>query len=264
MSTPLPQAVKPLIDAYIAALERDLPGLMNAMYLHGSLALDAFVPRFSDVDFITVLNRRPDEAEVKKLAAIHYEIAAAYPRPVMQGSYLQAGDLGRFENDIEPSPCYSDGILNPHGHNDINAVTWWLLKNKGITVSGTPAQALDFSVDWGGLVADMRLNLNSYWVKFTRVPARMIWLLYDDGIQWAVLGVLRQFYTFCENDITSKTGAGEYALQHLPKHWQKIVREALNIRNQTGGSLYRLKLLRAVDAFRFLRFIIGQCNNQPA
>jgi hypothetical protein len=35
-------------------------------------------------------------------------------------------------------------------------------------------------------------------------------LLSDWGVQWAVLGVLRQFYTLREGRITSKTKAGEY------------------------------------------------------
>lgn len=115
-------------------------------------------------------------------------------------------------------------------------------------------------MDWDRLTVDMMANLNTYWVRFTREPARMAWLLSDYGIQWTVLGVLRQFYTFKEQDITSKTGAGEYALQHVSTRWHRIIQEALNIRNQTDVSLYRFRILRAIEAWRFLKHLIHLCN----
>lgn len=99
------------------------------------------------------------------------------------------------------------------------------------------------------LIRKMLQNLNTYWASFTRQPGRMVWLWCDYGIQWAVLGVLRQFYTFREGDITSKSGAGEYALKQLPERWHRLIQEALNIRHETPGSLYR-----------FLQFIIRTCN----
>jgi hypothetical protein len=200
--------IKPLLEAYIAALEIELPGLMAGFYLHGSITLGAFHPSFSDIDFITVVSRRCTEDDVRHLTTIHETIAKNFPQWPLQGSYLQANDLGKFEDEIEPHPCYSDGRLNPKAHHDINSITWWTLKNRGVTLVGA---APNFSVDWDLLVARMLENLNTYWVRFTQRPGRMLWLLSDDGIQWAVLGVLRQFYTFQEGDITSKIGSGEYA-----------------------------------------------------
>jgi hypothetical protein len=49
--------------------------------------------------------------------------------------------------------------------------------------------------------------MNTYWARFTTDPRYIAWLLADYGIQWTVLGVLRQFYTFREHAITSKVGA---------------------------------------------------------
>ncbi|MBZ0302050.1 MAG: DUF4111 domain-containing protein [Anaerolineae bacterium] len=88
----------------------------------------------------------------------------------------------------------------------------------------------------------------------------MLWLGSDWGIQWAVLGVLRQFYSFREGAITSKVGAGDYALQHLPPTWHRLIQEALNIRTQSGQCLYRSRLLRMMEAVRFMRYIIQTCN----
>jgi hypothetical protein len=85
-------------------------------------------------------------------------------------------------------------------------------------------------------------------------------LLSDWGIQWAVLGVLRQFYSFRENAITTKACAGEYALTCLPARWHPLIREALRIRAGQKRSAYRFRPMRTVEALRFLRFIIQTCH----
>jgi hypothetical protein len=52
------------------------------------------------------------------------------------------------------------------------------------------------TVNWDILVTEMKENLNTY-----------LW-----GIQWAILSVLRQFFTGRENSITTKMKAGKYTL----------------------------------------------------
>lgn len=261
MPAEIPELIKPLLEAYITALESDLPDLMTGFYLHGSIALGAFNPNFSDIDFITVVNRRCTANDLERLTAIHQMLEKDYPQWPLQGSYLLSSDLGKFEDEIDPYPCYSDGRLDPYTHHDINSVTWWLLKNRGLTLVGTLPENLDFLVGWTLLATAMLENLNTYWARFTWQPSRMAWLFSDYGIQWAVLGVLRQFYTFQERDIASKTGAGEYALKHLPQGWHRLIQEALNIRNQRHKSLYQFRVVRAVEAVRFLGFIIRICND---
>src|SRR5690606_39088415 len=95
--------------------------------------------------------------------------------------------------------------------------------------------------------------------RFTTNPSRISWTLSEYGFQWVITRTLRQYYTFCENDITSKLGAGEYGLKHFPQY-NKIIQEALNIRRKLKGSLYPRPIHRALDAERFLKFIIEQCN----
>jgi hypothetical protein len=115
-------------------------------------------------------------------------------------------------------------------------------------------------VDWNALITQMKENLNSYWAGWARHPARMIMLYSDWGIQWAITGILRQFYTFRENTITTKVKAAEYALGCLPARWHPLIQEAINIRRKNKRSAYRSKLFRAWEAIHFLKFIIQTCN----
>jgi hypothetical protein len=260
MSTEVPPSVQQVLDEYIALVHDALPDLLAGMYLHGSLSLGAFDPRLSDIDFITITNRRCTATDIEALRVIHQTLLQRYPQAQLEGSYLQWHDLGRFEDTIPPHPHIHDGILRASGYHDINAVTWWILKHRGIAVVGPPAERLNIQVDWDDLIAKMHHNMNTYWASFTTDPQRMAWLLTDDGIQWAVLGVLRQFYTFRERAITSKTGAGIYGLGHTPRQWHRLIQEAIDIRAGAAASAYRLRIVRALVAYTFLQLIITAYN----
>lgn len=259
MQVELPQAVQPLLDTYIHQIDEALPGLLSGLYLHGSIALGAFDPQLSDVDFIAVLSRPCTEDDIDHLRSIHLALATQYSRPAFEGSYLQPEQIGQRAAETRPIPYHHDGQFHAAGHFEINGVTWWVLKTRGFTLRGPQPADLPFDIDWDSVIAEMRENMNSYWVRWTREPRLLAALLFDGGISWAVLGVLRQYYSFTARDITSKSGAGNYALTRLPQ-WQRIIQEALNIRARKPGSLYRSKALRALDAVRFMRYIIRWCN----
>ncbi len=263
MDTRIPTPILDLLSDYLNLLENELPGFVTGLYLHGSIALSAFNEDLSDIDFVGLLSRRASADDLDSLQIVHQTIATKYPRWPLEGSYLQWQELGELEESVLPAPVHHDGTLEPSGKFDVNSVTWWVLKHRGISLIGPQPQDLGIEVNWELLVTRMLENLNTYWADFTRNPRRIAWLLSDDGIQWTILGVLRQYYTFVEHDITSKAGAGEYARTHLPAKWHLLVREAIQIRQQIPSSRYQSKIARAAEAYNFLRYIIDYCNSLP-
>ncbi|HEX5941026.1 MAG TPA: aminoglycoside adenylyltransferase domain-containing protein [Anaerolineales bacterium] len=258
----IPEPVQPIIKDYLRLTEQRLVGLINASYAIGSIALGEFNECFSDIDFITVLSRKASPIDLGHLRKIHQSIERTYPRWKMSGSYVQASDLGKRGNDLRPYPQFHDGVLHPAVHNGINPVTWWELKNHGIPIVGTASGTLPFTVNWDVLITEMQGNLNTYWRSWTRRPRRIAILYSNWGIQWAVLGVLRQFFTFRENPITTKVKAGEYALGCLPSRWHPLIQEAINIRQGQKGSSYRFRFSRMFQTVRFLNDVIDRCNGQ--
>jgi len=234
--------------------------LVSAFYLVGSIALDNFTLRHSDIDFIAALSRRVSPQDFEKLRTIHKRIERQYPRWKMEGNYFQATDLGRPDEHVEPFPRYHDRKLNWVDKNVLGLVTWWILQNKGIAVWGAEPQTLTYTVDMDKLLQDQRENLNTYWASFTTHPGRILALLSDWGVQWTLLGVLRQFYTLREKSIVSKTAAGEYALEHVPDRWHPIIREAIDLREAPKKSTYHSRFKRASEAFQFIKYIIQLCN----
>lgn len=262
MSVELPPDVQAVLNKYLGALENKLPGLVTGLYLHGSIALGAFDPHYSDVDFLAFMSHRCTQSDLKSLTEIHQIVVAEYPRPALEGCYLQWQELGLAEEDIATYPYYYEGQLRSNGYGEVNAITWWLIKNQGIVLLGPNPQEMAFEVSGDRLISYTLPNLNTYWAAFLTQPRRISWLLFDGGIQWVILGVLRQYYTLREQQIISKVAAGLDALDNLPPNWHRIVMEAVNIRQRVGSSLYQNRVGRAIDAGRFLRFIITDCNRR--
>jgi hypothetical protein len=259
----VPASIQPILDDYISLVNQHLPDLLRAFYIEGSIALGGFNERFSDIDFVAVLHRRTNPTEFEALRHIHKAIEKNDPRWKLSGSYLSSDDLDGFDK-VKSHPHYHDSVLRLDGHFELQSVEGWILKNHGIAIIGPEPQELPFTIDWDALIERMRENLNSYWARWTRRPDGFMVMLSDWGIQWTVLGVLRQFYSFRENTITTKTKAGEYALTCLPICWHRLVQEAINIREGKKTSAYRFRVVRAIEAVRFLKYIIQTCNLMPA
>lgn len=260
MDQRIPDSVQPLLEIYIARLNKHFPDLLNSFYIVGSIALGEFNEYFSDIDFIAMLHRKIVPTEFEKLQQIHREIEQKYPRWKMSGSYVESSDLGKLDANIESHLHYHEGVLHSEERFELNSVTGWELKNYGIAVVGTDPQNLSFTVDWNLLLAWMGENLNSYWASWASQPVRILMLYSDWGIQWAITGVLRQFFTFRENTITTKIRAAEYALGCLPKRWHPLIQEAIHIREKKKKSAYWCRISRTVEAIHFLKFIVQTCN----
>ena len=174
----------------------------------------------------------------------------------MEGDYLPAADIGCLDDEGGPFLKYHDGKLEWSERFGLCSVTWWILKEKGIAVFGPSPWELALTVDMERLLQGQLENMNSYWATWISRPVRLATLLSDWGVQWTVLGVLRQFYTLRERQIVSKTEAGKYAMACLPQRWERIIAEAVALRESPPRSQYRSRILRAVETYGFLKYII--------
>jgi hypothetical protein len=182
--------------------------------------------------------------------------------------YLLGSQLGKYAGEVENLIGFHDGNLRVHSNFELNPITWWILKNHGIPLLGSDPRESLISIDSKTLVSWTQENMNTYWNNRARRPIRLLALLTDWGIQWSVLGILRQFYTLREKKIITKQRAGEYGLCVVPQHWHRIIREAINIRTKIVGSLYRSGCVRAMEARNFLNYVIrissDYLQDQPA
>jgi hypothetical protein len=256
----IPEPVRPILEQYLSLIEKQIPDLIRAFYIVGSIALHGYNQHFSDIDFVAVLNHHASLAGLESLRSTHSMIESRFPKSKLSGSYLQWNDLGRFEDEVQPHPYYQDGRFHTAGYFEINSVTWWILKHHGIAIRGDAPEKLPFTVDWDLLLAKMKENLNTYWLGWTKRPRAYLIMLTDWGIQWTVLGVLRQHYTFRERSITTKLEAAKYALTCLPQQWHPLIQEAILIREGNNRRRYVSRITRMIETVRFLKYVIQICN----
>ena len=67
------RSVQHLVDNFLDAVDDEAPGLVERLYLTGSVALGDFRPRESDVDFVAVVAARPNGASIAALGRARRE-----------------------------------------------------------------------------------------------------------------------------------------------------------------------------------------------
>jgi hypothetical protein len=229
----LPAEVDRVVTRYLALADAAAPGVVAGLYLVGSVALDDFHPRSSDVDFIAVSSAPMSESSRQALASVHADLAAETGRPAFEGIYVTFGELTRSPVDTA-GPVHHDGEL-AFGPGGRSPVEWATLARHGVPVRGPDPAQLSVHADAAELTAWTLENLDQYWKRWitqskdlaTRTAMAM---LTDWGVAWGVLGVSRQHYTVATGQITSKTGAGRYALGRFPAGWHGVIDEALRCR----------------------------------
>jgi hypothetical protein len=139
-----------------------------------------------------------------------------------------------------------------------------MLKNYGMTLVGKQPDHYALNIDVEDLINYVKLNADTYWVNWTEQASKNlsingVFTLFEQGVEWGVLGISRLYYTIHENDIASKYEAGKYVLDKIPTHHERIIREALRIRKaENESSYYKSPFRRRRDSLLFMRYMINQ------
>ena len=263
--TNLPAGVQPVVDAFLAAVDAEVPSVVEGLYLVGSVALHDFRPHRSDIDFVAVTARLPDPASLTVLARIHAGLQARRRRPFFDGIYTTWSDLASDPARLGQCPSAHEGRFQPAGPGDL--IAWHTLARHGIRCRGPAVRDITVWTDAAALAAWTNTNLDTYWQRRVLDPGAR--LLTPGGLaglsnwacEWCVTGVSRLHYTLATGEITSKEGAGIYALATFPDCWRRVIEEALRIRRGAGGrSLYRSPLSRRRDVRAFTEMVIADAH----
>jgi hypothetical protein len=209
-------------------------GIIEGIYLTGSLSLHDFYSHKSDIDFIVLCKSLPDFKTIDKIRKIHSTIARHHPKPDLSGSYIASRDIISDHPEAIQTLSYFKGQLR-HREFDMAPISLVELKTNAITIYGQPAETLPILLSIEALNNFLFRNINSYWVNWIEDHSalhkrKVLLYLFPRLTEWAVLGVARQLCTLQTGKIVSKTEAGLYCLQHLPEQYHPILKEAIAIR----------------------------------
>jgi hypothetical protein len=230
------------------------------VYLTGSLALGAWHEGKSDVDCTVMLQRHPSDQQADGIRNLHRRLYRQYHRVRIETHYITYGELGRRPQDIEPVVSFHDNRLSRSKFN-VNEVTWATLKWHGLTVYGLDVSLLPLDVGVDSLCAYVFDNVDSYWKVWLRRANRLyrplgLYYLTSQAVEWGVTGISRMLYTIMEHDIASKEGATEYMLGRAPEQYQRVLREALCIRTNSGEKQFASPFKRRSEALQYMQYAI--------
>ncbi|MGO4111283.1 aminoglycoside adenylyltransferase domain-containing protein [Paenibacillus sp. YAF4_2] len=261
----VPKKAQEVLDQHIIRLDQKLPNLVEAYHLFGSVSLGAFQEGFSDLDFVAVTSRAITEKEVQVIESIHRDLEQKFPMISLDGRYVVREDMENLAYKDCPYYYFNSGKLVGIERLHKNSIDAYQLKQYGIPILGKDPRTYDYTVDWDVLTQNMKRNVEQYWMnwkrKVERFPSKNYFgMLYKDWmIEWGVLGVSRIYYSIREQDMISKTGAGEYALQHVPARWHRIIQESIQLRIGSKKSLYRSRFQRRNDALAYMDYLMKEC-----
>ncbi len=236
MGTPtrdeLPGVVRAVSDAHLALLDARAPGLLDGLYLHGSLGFDGEFHAGSDVDFVAVTTRRPTEADTGVLRQVHAELDKQWAEPAYDGFYVTSGDLAGSPDVVPDGPGVLHQWFDVGTHCDVKHITWRELRDHGVTLRGKDLRDLKIWSDDAALHASTLENLDTYWrSQLEAMGHHPREASLPQAAEWGALGATRLVHLLVTGTPTSKSGAGRWAREAYPHH-REIVEEGLRVRER--------------------------------
>ena len=127
------------VDAFAVGVAEVLGDQLVGVYLHGSLALEAYDPANSDVDFLVATEHELSPDAVEALAALHERLGDR-----LDGSYLPRDVFRRFDPTRRRHPHIEarGGTLIVDDHGSETVIYRYVLRKCGIAVVGPVPQEL--------------------------------------------------------------------------------------------------------------------------
>lgn len=248
MDARVPAEVGEFFTHYLDRFHAVLPDVLQGCYLYGSIALGAFNPVRSDIDFLAVLAHPLDAGELQTLDHLHRRLNRAYPLARrLEGQYVPLVEL-QCDPLSKGYVSYAQGkYLGVH---PVMTLYWYQLYTAGVCVAGPAPETLFPPISWELVQQEMARNINHYWLPKART--QQVKLLSNTMVEFAVLTLCRIFYTLEYRQILSKEAAGHWALTALPAIWRPLIHEALRLRAGVDRRSHyptRWQRMRAVQQF---------------
>ena len=157
----LPEPVATALSSWLAAHDVAVPGVIEGLYVVGSVALDDWTPR-SDIDIVAVVADPSDPDLADGLADAQVLVRERVGLSI-DGPYVAWGDLVAPAMAVQ-RPWVLDGEYRVDGESfEINPVTWYTLATYGIAVRGVAPARIGVAGDAEEHRSWVAENLDTYW-----------------------------------------------------------------------------------------------------
>lgn len=149
-----------MADPFLELIDASAPGLVDGLYLCGSLGFGEYFEGQSDVDFTALLTRWPDDGQCDALAAAHRVVTARHPH--FDGFHVSPAFRAGPPEKCPDLPCTFDGSFQRAERLDVNPVSWHELARHSIAIRGPALTTAEVWTDDATLRAYSHGNLASY------------------------------------------------------------------------------------------------------
>src|SRR5229473_2995417 len=228
-SEPYPEMAS-VLQRFVAGVQNALGSNFLGAYLVGSLATGDF-DLDSDVDFLILTTAELNDAEVISLQTTHVDLHAlgCYPAEHLEGSYAST-DLLNQTNLVGVEPFWFVDNGSTSLERSIHDNRWhvrWILRERGITISGPDPKTLLDPVSTGALRSEAAAAIQELKSRFVAEIDRPFgWFNTRFGQSFAVLTCCRMLCTCQSGTVQSKPSGVKWAEQSLDPAWRELIRKA--------------------------------------
>ncbi len=232
--------LKTIVSDYIKILKKNLIGI----YLHGSLAMNGFNHKISDIDFLVVINDPIIKETKSELINTLVQLDHLAPEKGFEMSVLLLKDTMNFTYPTPFQLHYSSdhkekfikqGELCEGGTDPDLAAHIRVLNHRGKCLYGKAIHAV-----FGRVPEKDYLNAILYDVEDAKT-------MLSKEPTYFVLNLCRTLYYLEEGLIGSKLEGGNWALENVPKRYRPIVQKAMD--EYRTGEKYTLDNIESLSMF---------------
>lgn len=218
-----PKAVRKVLRETLSVVQSTVQGNLIGLYLYGSLAMDCFNPRSSDIDTIIVTKQRLSKEERKRI--IRYlkgacskdrriELNVVCEEAVRNPQYPMMVDL-HFEH-------WGEIFENERDKEILSNL--YTTKKRGFCVWGAPIRDL-----FSEIPAQYHLRSVIEDIQHTRryLHEKPENIGYDVTVYW-ILGSCRILAFIRAEKVLSKLEGGRWGIANLPNEYHDLIRNALS------------------------------------
>ena len=224
-----PAALRPIIEALGSKLQETLGDQFVGFYIHGSIAMQAFTLDRSDIDYLVVTREEIDNAEFEQLKQMHAGIyeSGLFGSKILEGSYISEQAIKKYDpNQCVHTALRCDGVLAQDGHDVDWVIQRYVLREKGIVVSGPSLKLLIDPVSASDMQQAAYGILDNWWRPQLVNHSNLV---EDEYQAYAVLTMCRAFYTIQMVDVVPKAEAANWFCTEYPE-WKGLVEKAFDWR----------------------------------
>jgi len=223
--TPYPD-INAILAKLLESVQVTLGYHFSGLYLHGSLASGDFNPQTSDIDFLVVTDGPLPVVTFSALQEMHARLFAsglAWTQK-LEGAYIPKEDLRRHDPAHAPVPWL--GVDGHFAHEKLGS-DWilqrWILREKGILISGPPLTSLIDPVNADDLREAVRASLQEWWSPPFTSPQR-----FQSGEYqvYAILTMCRSLYVLEHGCVAPKPEAAHWAMEKFEESWHALIAAA--------------------------------------